>query len=140
MARYQNVLSDFTNYRRATPSKFLNSGGKTWEPDPNHDYSVFRKEFYFFYGTLVDTKTLTEMLSRKDHWLQLQALGLLYPALVDKVDSKFGQREPSSPVVLHQGNISSQGLFQNSIGGLYLSIRFRMECCRQISLGARKMA
>lgn len=42
--------------------KFLSSGGKGWEPDPYYDYDAFRKEFYFFYGTLMDPKTLAEAL------------------------------------------------------------------------------
>lgn len=42
--------------------KFLNSGGQAWEPDPTYDYNAFRKEFYFFYGTLMDPKTLAEVL------------------------------------------------------------------------------
>ena len=42
--------------------QLLNSGGKAWEPDPVYDYDAFQKEFYFFNGTLMDPKTLAEVL------------------------------------------------------------------------------
>ncbi len=43
--------------------KFLHSDGKAWEQDPNYDYKAFRKQYYFFYGTLMDPTTLSKVLN-----------------------------------------------------------------------------
>lgn len=40
--------------------KFLHEGNL--ESDPNYDYEPFRKQFYFFYGTLMDRSTLATIL------------------------------------------------------------------------------
>ena len=45
--------------------KFLKSGGRAWQPDPNYDYKAFRKEQYFFYGSLMDPATLAKVLGLK---------------------------------------------------------------------------
>ena len=41
--------------------KFLQSG-KACKDDPNYDYKAFRKQHYFFYGTLMDPTTLAKIL------------------------------------------------------------------------------
>jgi gamma-glutamylcyclotransferase (GGCT)/AIG2-like uncharacterized protein YtfP len=46
--------------------KFLQAQGRAWEPDPNFDYNAFRKELYFFYGTLMDPSTLAKVLQHRD--------------------------------------------------------------------------
>ena len=43
--------------------KFLHSDGEAWEQDPNYDYKAFRKQYYFFYGTLMDPTTLSKVLN-----------------------------------------------------------------------------
>lgn len=55
--------------------KFLCSRGKGWEQNPDHDYDAFRKEYYFFYGTLMDSSTLARVL-------QLPSRPMLYPAKI----------------------------------------------------------
>jgi gamma-glutamylcyclotransferase (GGCT)/AIG2-like uncharacterized protein YtfP len=69
--------------------KFMS--GKVFEGDPNFDYEAFRREPYFFYGTLMDPSTLAEVL-HLDYRPQLKAAKLVgyscklwgpYPALVD---------------------------------------------------------
>ena len=45
--------------------KFLKSGGRAWQPDPNYDYHAFRKVHYFFYGSLMDPATLAKVLGLK---------------------------------------------------------------------------
>ena len=72
--------------------KFLHSGGKAWKQDPNYDYHAFRKEFYFFYGTLMDPTTLAEVLQlpARPETYPAKIVGYScklwgpYPALVDK--------------------------------------------------------
>lgn len=44
--------------------KFLQDG--YWESDSNLDYDTFRKQFYFFYGTLMDSSTLAAVLKLQD--------------------------------------------------------------------------
>ncbi|KAK2762699.1 hypothetical protein FQN54_000873 [Arachnomyces sp. PD_36] len=44
--------------------KFLH--GEPWESDPDFDYGTFRKQFYFFYGTLMDHSTLATVLNLQD--------------------------------------------------------------------------
>ena len=70
--------------------KFL-MGGEPWKPDPNFDYDAFRKELYFFYGTLMDPSTIAEVLDLKEPPVLRPAkitgykcmLWGPYPALID---------------------------------------------------------
>lgn len=55
--------------------KFQYGGGNAWEQTPDYDYSAFRREYYFFYGTLMDPSTLARVL-------QLPARPQLYPAKI----------------------------------------------------------
>lgn len=56
--------------------KFLSCGANGgWKGDPDHDYHAFRKEYYFFYGSLMDASTLAKVL-------QLSSLPMLYPAKI----------------------------------------------------------
>ena len=55
--------------------KFLHGNGEAWEQNPNYDYNAFRKEYYFFYGTLMGPITLAKVL-------QLSARPQLYPAKI----------------------------------------------------------
>ncbi len=72
--------------------KFLYSGGKAWEEDPNYGYNAFRKEYYFFYGTLMDPTTLAKVLQvpTRPHLYPAKIVGYScklwgpYPALVDE--------------------------------------------------------
>jgi hypothetical protein len=45
--------------------KFLR-GGDLWESNPNFDYNAFRKELYFFYGTLMDPSMITKVLDLRE--------------------------------------------------------------------------
>jgi len=71
--------------------KFL-MGGDLWEPDPNFDYNnAFRKELYFFYGTLMDSSMIAKVLDLKERPVLRPAkitgykcmLWGPYPALID---------------------------------------------------------
>lgn len=55
--------------------KFQYSEGKAWEQNPDYDYNAFQKEYYFFYGTLMDPSTLARVL-------QLPSRPQLYPAKI----------------------------------------------------------
>lgn len=55
--------------------KFQYSEGKAWEQNADYDYNAFRKEYYFFYGTLMDPSTLARVL-------QLPSRPQLYPAKI----------------------------------------------------------
>lgn len=55
--------------------KSLCSRGKGWEQNPDYHYGAFRKEYYFFYGTLMDSATLAKVL-------QLPLRPMLYPAKI----------------------------------------------------------
>jgi gamma-glutamylcyclotransferase (GGCT)/AIG2-like uncharacterized protein YtfP len=71
--------------------KFLQSQGRAWEGDPNVDYYAFRKELYFFYGSLMDPSTLAHVLELRDRpqLLPSKIIGYSYmlwgqyPALLD---------------------------------------------------------
>jgi gamma-glutamylcyclotransferase (GGCT)/AIG2-like uncharacterized protein YtfP len=71
--------------------KFLQAQGRAWEDDPIVDYYAFRKELYFFYGSLMDPSTLAHLLELRDQ-PQLQPSKIIsyscmlwgqYPALLD---------------------------------------------------------
>lgn len=72
--------------------KFLHGGGRAWEVNPNYDYNAFRKTYYFFYGTLMDTKHLAKVLQLPNrpqpHPAKIVGYACKlwgpYPALVDK--------------------------------------------------------
>ena len=57
--------------------KFMISGGQAWQPDPNHDSKAFRKEYFFFYGTLMDPNTLAKVLG-----MPTGTRSQLYPAKI----------------------------------------------------------
>ena len=71
--------------------KFLYGGGRAWEPNPNYDYTAFQKEFYFFYGTLMDMDQLAKVLQlpHRPRSYPAKIVGYScklwgpYPALVD---------------------------------------------------------
>ena len=71
--------------------KFLHSGGKAWDPNPNYDHKTFRKTFYFFYGTLMDSGHLAIVLQspHRPHLYPAKIVGYScklwgpYPALAD---------------------------------------------------------
>jgi hypothetical protein len=71
--------------------KFLQDQGRPWEDDPNVDYNAFRKELYFFYGSLMDPSTLVHVLKLRDRpqLLPSKIIGYSYmlwgqyPALLD---------------------------------------------------------
>ena len=46
--------------------KFLQDQGRTWEDDPNVDYNAFRKELYFFYGSLTNPSMSAHVLKLRD--------------------------------------------------------------------------
>lgn len=64
---------------------------KAWEGIPHHGYNAFRKQYYFFYGTLMDSITLAKVLQLRNR-PQLRPAQLVgyscmrwgpYPALLD---------------------------------------------------------
>jgi gamma-glutamylcyclotransferase (GGCT)/AIG2-like uncharacterized protein YtfP len=71
--------------------KFLQDQGQAWEDDPNVDYNAFRRELYFFYGSLMDPSTLAHVLKLRDRpqLLPSKIIGYScmlwgqYPALLD---------------------------------------------------------
>lgn len=85
------ILENMEGPPSRTVRKFLSSGGKVWEQDPNYDYNAFRKEFYFFYGSLMDLSTLAKVLQLlfRPNLYPSQIVGYScklwgpYPALVD---------------------------------------------------------
>jgi gamma-glutamylcyclotransferase (GGCT)/AIG2-like uncharacterized protein YtfP len=71
--------------------KFLQARGRPLEPDPNIAQAAFRKQHYFFYGTLMDASMLAQVLKLRDP-PQLQPANIIgyrraywgpYPALLD---------------------------------------------------------
>ena len=71
--------------------KFSKSRGRAWQPDLDYDYGTFRKQHYFFYGSLMDPATLAKVLRLKYRPI-LQPAHIIgyhcklwepYPALLD---------------------------------------------------------
>jgi Gamma-glutamyl cyclotransferase, AIG2-like len=71
--------------------KFLQAQGRTWQPDLDAAPDPFRREYYFFYGSLADPHTLATVLKRRGPPRLLPAkifgyscmLWGQYPALLD---------------------------------------------------------
>ncbi|KAK2762208.1 hypothetical protein FQN54_001217 [Arachnomyces sp. PD_36] len=65
--------------------------GVYWESNPNYDYGTFHKQFYFFYGTLMDPSTLATVLGlgNRPQVFRAKVIGYhcmmwgQYPALLD---------------------------------------------------------
>jgi gamma-glutamylcyclotransferase (GGCT)/AIG2-like uncharacterized protein YtfP len=71
--------------------KFLQAHGRPLQPDANIAHDAFRKQHYFFYGTLMDAFNLAQVLELRDP-PQLQPANIIgyrcaywgpYPALLD---------------------------------------------------------
>lgn len=62
--------------------KFQHTGGRSWEQNPDYHYNAFRKEYYLFYGSLMDPPTLARVL-------QLPSRPQLYPAKIEGYSCKL---------------------------------------------------
>ncbi len=62
--------------------KFQYTGGRSWEQNPDYHYNAFRKEYYFFHGSLMDPSTLARVL-------QLPSRPQLYPAKIEGYSCKL---------------------------------------------------